>query len=64
MMTPDDERTLQVLDAVDHGFDSRIVGVADFSRLYEYGFIRRCGVLSDAGRAKLDELREKKGRGE
>ncbi len=72
MLTPDDERTLQVLEAVverrlyKHG--SIPMDVLKFTRWLpltdESGevFLGATLRITDAGRAKLAELRQKKGR--
>ncbi len=68
MLTTDDERTLQVLEEV-HATGH--VGVKGWYSAYVSGLVmqekRKRGygwVLTDAGRAELDRLWEKKGRGE
>ncbi len=75
MLTTDDERTLQVLEAVverrlyKHGNSVSIpMDVLKFTRWLpltdESGevFLGATLRITDAGRAKLDELREKKGK--
>lgn len=78
MLTPEEESTLQVLEICSETQDPveqnrRIRGdlVWICSDIKRQGFVRRrwegylsWGELTDAGRAKLHELREKKGRGE
>lgn len=69
MLNHDDERTLQVLEAVASGNplsnDDAIEAIIHSGFVtYHRGGIRIEWQLTDAGRAKLSELREKKGRGE
>ena len=63
MLTPDDERTLQVLEAVATHSDA-LFPMRDWLKLESEGMVVPTPwyKITDAGRARLAELREKKGR--